>query len=321
MACSIANGEVLVQVSDDMIPPQGWDRLVLGALGDTSTPKVLRVSDGHRTDGLIVLAIVTRAWVKQVGYLFHPAFFSMFSDNWLTESAEKARAIIEARHIIFEHNHPYFTGEAIHPTTAASNAFLHYAEGWHVLNYLRAGEQPATFRQVEGIGLDFGFADCHAKAISQLDGGVIVEVGVAKGRGLVCMSELCNFREVQGAARFELVGVDAFTGTPGEVVEYPASMESDCRANLERMGVQAHLTKLPSVKAAELASECAYVFLDAAHDYESVKADIAAWWPKIQAGGFLGGHDYENAEGVKRAVDETFPDAQKLSGCWLIRKP
>lgn len=138
MAASIASGEVLVQVSDDMIPPQGWDRLILESLGDTSRPSVLRVSDGHRTDGLIVLAIVTRAWYRKQDYLFHPDFFSMYSDNWLTECAEKAGAIIEAREIVFEHRHPVFTGEPWHPTTAASNAPERYEHGKVVLERLLA---------------------------------------------------------------------------------------------------------------------------------------------------------------------------------------
>lgn len=34
------------------------------------------------------------------------------------------------------------------------------------------------------------------------------------------------------------------------------------------------------------------VYLDAQHDYQSVRNDIAAWWRKIRAGGILSGHDY-----------------------------
>lgn len=35
------------------------------------------------------------------------------------------------------------------------------------------------------------------------------------------------------------------------------------------------------------------VYIDAAHDYANVTADIDAWWPKVKAGGILSGHDYE----------------------------
>lgn len=52
------------------------------------------------------------------------------------------------------------------------------------------------------------------------------------------------------------------------------------------------------------------VFVDADHSYEGVKRDIAHWLRKVKPGGWLGGHDYDNADprfdfsGVKRAVDE-----------------
>jgi predicted O-methyltransferase YrrM len=53
-----------------------------------------------------------------------------------------------------------------------------------------------------------------------------------------------------------------------------------------------------------------FVFIDGNHLYESVCADIDAWWPKLRTGGLLIGHDYctgrdaEGLWGVKRAVDE-----------------
>lgn len=47
------------------------------------------------------------------------------------------------------------------------------------------------------------------------------------------------------------------------------------------------------------------VYLDAGHDYESVKTDLHAWFPKLVKGGIIAGHDYLNeAYGVKQAVHD-----------------
>lgn len=69
------------------------------------------------------------------------------------------------------------------------------------------------------------------------------------------------------------------------------------------------------------------VFLDADHSYEGVHSDIEAWRPKVRKGGWIGGHDYGNDEpaydfsGVKRAVDEAFPDGVELDSnyTWFVR--
>ena len=53
-----------------------------------------------------------------------------------------------------------------------------------------------------------------------------------------------------------------------------------------------------------------FVFIDASHDYESVRFDIQTWYSRVKAGGLVCGHDYDGNQdkdglfGVKQAVDE-----------------
>lgn len=51
------------------------------------------------------------------------------------------------------------------------------------------------------------------------------------------------------------------------------------------------------------------VYIDATHKYESVLADINAWYPKIRQGGVISGHDYGDSyhSEVVRAVRKLFP--------------
>lgn len=63
-----------------------------------------------------------------------------------------------------------------------------------------------------------------------------------------------------------------------------------------------------------------FVFIDAAHDYESVKKDIQAYFPKMKSTGVIAGHDYNM--GVKDAVDEFFGplevNIQSGDSCWVV---
>lgn len=62
--------------------------------------------------------------------------------------------------------------------------------------------------------------------------------------------------------------------------------------------------------APHVTHELDFVFIDAGHGYEAVKADIALWAPKVRKYGWVMGHDYDphRHPGVVQAVDEAFDD-------------
>ncbi len=90
---------------------------------------------------------------------------------------------------------------------------------------------------------------------------------------------------------------------------------------------------LESVKAAQWISlngtTFHFAFLDADHTYEGTLAAILAYWPLIEPGGFLCGHDYGHpspdwgvAEAVhKFATDERLGVSLGCDGFWCINKP
>ena len=81
--------------------------------------------------------------------------------------------------------------------------------------------------------------------------------------------------------------------------------------------------KNDSLQACDLFGDNVFdlVYLDAAHDYDNVKAEIAAWYPKIKKGGFISGHDIIEA-GVKKAVEEMVGINYKTysDDSWIIKK-
>ena len=68
------------------------------------------------------------------------------------------------------------------------------------------------------------------------------------------------------------------------------------------------------------------IYIDAAHDYDSVKQDIIAWYPKVKIGGVLAGHDYNYDPNIKvyQVVNEIFAHSHKIEiypdSSWLIIK-
>lgn len=66
-----------------------------------------------------------------------------------------------------------------------------------------------------------------------------------------------------------------------------------------------------------------FVWIDALHTYDHCRADILAWMPKIRDGGYLGGHDYAQENGIAMAVDEILPHRELHKGelvtSWLAK--
>lgn len=109
----MAVGRIIVQMSDDWSPPRHWDTLISTAMGATNEEKVLAVSDGHRQDKLLCMAILTQSRLWKQGHLFHPDYQEsdgIYSDNEFTERAYADGVVIEAKHIVLNHENPMFTG-------------------------------------------------------------------------------------------------------------------------------------------------------------------------------------------------------------------
>lgn len=328
-------GAVLVQMSDDWDPPQDWDDAIIAALPADGRPAVLRISDGIRRDGLLCMAIVTRAyWENTLNrLLFHPGFFSMFSDNWLTTQAEREGVIVEAPQIVFRHLHPAAGLAEMDDTYRKSNRLLHYACGWNLYRLLSTGQPAVTWREIGGYG---SFAEVTERAIASIPpGGTFVEVGVAQGRNLALAAVLADFRNHHEpdynrdeTDHINVVGVDTFEGDADCGAQDPVEGEKICRANLAGLGVShvARVLRSTSVEAArQFADEgCNVVFIDAAHDFASVLTDVAEWWPKIAPGGVMCGHDIER-DSVRDAVAEhcrTHGLIHTVIGeCWWLEKP
>lgn len=157
-------------------------------------------------------------------------------------------------------------------------------------------------------------------------GSILVELGVFCGKSLKYLGRAAK-RANKG---LRVVGVDTFQGSPefpgrvfvnGEQPPGPGWTLGWAYAEIlaEDLFDTVSLLVSDSTRAAGLFADGSVhmAFVDAAHEYEAVKADIAAWWPKIKPGGMLAGHDFYVFDGVAQAVMEAgFPAPPSTQSWW-----
>lgn len=128
LAAAHSTGHILVQLSDDWLPVPGWDRLFATRLSPVRRPSVLRISDGHRSDDLLCMAIITRARMRQQGWFLPPAYTGVYSDDEFSFRAYEDNVIVDARDIILVHEHPnYDSSIAMDETYLQQNHESKYA--------------------------------------------------------------------------------------------------------------------------------------------------------------------------------------------------
>ncbi|HKV19291.1 MAG TPA: class I SAM-dependent methyltransferase [Mycobacterium sp.] len=171
----------------------------------------------------------------------------------------------------------------------------------------------------------FQWRSAQQEAVAQFgDGSRFAEVGCYLGKSICSLAQ-----EVQESGRaIAIIGVDTARGSGpegrGDINAHGPAVEHGggtfaglLHRNVIACGFADRVQLLisDSVAAARLFPDesFAWVHIDARHDYPSVRADIEAWAPKIQSGGWLSGDDYDEHwwPGVVRAVGEVLPDAQR----------
>ncbi len=176
----------------------------------------------------------------------------------------------------------------------------------------------------------FDFPEVYRDAVAQVpDGGTIIEVGSWQGQSLAFLLVEAH----NSGKRLKVFGVDHFRGSVGDG---PLIQEADlksivahCAHNLRRAGYPFSLVHANSDVGASFFADGSvdFCFIDAGHMYDEVKADLAAWLPKMKPGGVMAGHDF-NQVPVANAVREAFQDRTiehigattwKWGSCWRVQ--
>lgn len=108
-AAKVAQGDILMVVSDDTDCFTGWDKSLLKEV-EGKTDWILKTQDGIQ-DYIITYPIMDRAYYNRTGYIYHPEFQHLFCDTYLTCVADITGRKLTSN-LMFKHNHYSVNGTA-----------------------------------------------------------------------------------------------------------------------------------------------------------------------------------------------------------------
>ncbi len=178
------------------------------------------------------------------------------------------------------------------------------------------------------------------------DTSLIIEVGTWKGRSTIQMANC--LKKFNPSTKATIIAVDTWLGAPefwtwglndptrglslNCLQGYPQVFYTFTK-NVKSYGHHDIIAPFPisSVQGADVLKyyniSADIIYVDAAHEYEPVKADIEKYWPLLKPGGIMFGDDYllPNWPGVVKAVDEFCKNnnlALSVNGVmWYFQKP
>lgn len=129
IVASKCTGDLLITISDDFVSCPHWDTLLIEALQGKSD-FIVKTKDGIQKT-LITLPIMDRVYYNRFGYVYHPSYSHMHSDEEMTCVAHMLGKVIDLD-ISFPHNH-YSVGGMVKDAINIKND-LTWEQGLNNLN-------------------------------------------------------------------------------------------------------------------------------------------------------------------------------------------
>ena len=125
--------DILVVVSDDMVfTKKGFDEDIAAAFGN-NLDQLIHFPDGYVNEKLVTLPIMGRTYYERFGYVYHPTYKSLFSDNEQMDVAINIGCYKYVNQSIYKHQHPAWVGGLVDDLLKETQAFYREDE----INYLR----------------------------------------------------------------------------------------------------------------------------------------------------------------------------------------
>ena len=168
------------------------------------------------------------------------------------------------------------------------------------------------------LGLNEGFL-LFKIARSLRENSVIVEIGSFKGKST------CFIAEGIGDKKMQFFCIDPWMD--GLMQEKGNAIFREFLKNTKRYRNRFSILRKFShevIKEWPTNRKIDFLWVDGDHSYEGVKKDTLNWIPLVKKGSFICFHDYRDAPGVKKVVDELVKDKEikfvSAEGCIYVSK-
>jgi glycosyltransferase involved in cell wall biosynthesis len=104
----LAQGDIIMFAADDIVfKTKNWD-VVVDVQFNAIEDKILFIygNDGFQNGRIGTHGFIHRYWMELVGYVLPPKLASSYTDEWVTELAERAGRKLYLPDLIIEHLHP-----------------------------------------------------------------------------------------------------------------------------------------------------------------------------------------------------------------------
>lgn len=171
------------------------------------------------------------------------------------------------------------------------------------------------YQNIDGFANIVEQGELLEKVLSNIDVSKkinVAEIGVYKGRCTAMWNVILMNKNII----YDYYAIDHFQGNEEHEKDFDYHKES--LTNLSPIIDRIKLIKNDSISESQNYPDGFFdiIYIDASHDYESVKNDLLHWLPKLKRGGVICGDDYiDRWDGVIEAVNEVFNfDINKVAG-------
>lgn len=105
----VGEWDIFLLASDDMIPSvKGYDEIIINEMKNNypDTDGVLWFNDGYQGNKLNTLCILGKKYYERFGYIYHPSYKSVWSDNEFMSVANILNKQKYFEQTIIKHEHP-----------------------------------------------------------------------------------------------------------------------------------------------------------------------------------------------------------------------